>query len=310
MLHQKSIFKIFSYLFIIAIIIFLVFYLKNNWSKITFPELKFDYLYLIISFILFALSLIGLALLWGLILKKLEPANTLTKQKIITIYLASELAKYTPGNIWAIVGRVLWGNQAGASKKNLLISSFLDSVLAALSVIELGVILLFIALGKNWPNLYPLALVVIIISLIIIHPKIFYPLFNWFFKKIKKEQILPENFINYLDIIKINLFYFIVAIFFSLSFLFFVRSFTAFPTPVSLGLMSAFALSAGLGTIALFAPSGLGVREGILVLILKNFLPAALSVFLSLIFRIWLTVIEILLFSIFWLYNFFTSQKK
>jgi uncharacterized membrane protein YbhN (UPF0104 family) len=47
-----------------------------------------------------------------------------------------------------------------------------------------------------------------------------------------------------------------------------------------------------LGLIAIFAPGGLGVREGILVYFLSYVMPGPVAVVLSVLSRLWMTLIE------------------
>jgi uncharacterized membrane protein YbhN (UPF0104 family) len=58
-------------------------------------------------------------------------------------------------------------------------------------------------------------------------------------------------------------------------------------------LTGALAISSTLGLIAIFAPSGLGVREGALVYILSFMMATPVAVILSILTRIWITLIEI-----------------
>ncbi|MFC1701118.1 hypothetical protein ACFLZ0_03220, partial [Patescibacteria group bacterium] len=54
------------------------------------------------------------------------------------------------------------------------------------------------------------------------------------------------------------------------------------------------------GALVLFAPAGLGAREGVLVLILRFYFPISIAILLSFLARIWVSLTElILLFSIY-----------
>ena len=55
----------------------------------------------------------------------------------------------------------------------------------------------------------------------------------------------------------------------------------------------ALAISSTLGLLALFAPSGLGVREGVLVYLLSLIMPSTVAVILSILTRLWMSFIEI-----------------
>jgi uncharacterized membrane protein YbhN (UPF0104 family) len=69
----------------------------------------------------------------------------------------------------------------------------------------------------------------------------------------------------------------------------------------SLFVAGAVAFSSTLGLIALFAPSGLGVREGALVYLLGFIMPTPVAVILSILTRIWMTLIEIGLIGVVYL---------
>lgn len=68
-------------------------------------------------------------------------------------------------------------------------------------------------------------------------------------------------------------------------------------------LTGALAISSTLGVIAVFAPAGLGVREGTLVYLLNNIVPTPIAVILSVVTRLWMTLIEIGLIGMIYIAN-------
>jgi uncharacterized membrane protein YbhN (UPF0104 family) len=75
-------------------------------------------------------------------------------------------------------------------------------------------------------------------------------------------------------------------------------------------LTGALAISSTLGLIALFAPSGLGVREGALVYILSFMMAPPVAVILSVLTRIWMTLIEIGLIGVVYLLRKLQRREK
>jgi len=61
-----------------------------------------------------------------------------------------------------------------------------------------------------------------------------------------------------------------------------------------LALMLANTVGNTLGFLALFAPGGIGVREGVASSILAGFMPLGDAVMLSLLFRLWTVVLDAL----------------
>ena len=72
----------------------------------------------------------------------------------------------------------------------------------------------------------------------------------------------------------------------------------------------ALAISSTLGLIALFAPSGLGVREGVLVYFLSAIMPSSVAVILSILTRLWMTFIEIGLIGMVYLVGNIRRKKE
>jgi hypothetical protein len=75
-------------------------------------------------------------------------------------------------------------------------------------------------------------------------------------------------------------------------------------------LTGALAISSILGLIAIFAPSGLGVREGALVYLLSLMMETPVAVIISILTRIWMTFIEIGLIGMIYLLGQLQRQEK
>ena len=65
-----------------------------------------------------------------------------------------------------------------------------------------------------------------------------------------------------------------------------------------------------LGFIVLIAPGGLGVREGSILLFLKDLFPIGIASLIALTSRIWITIHELLNFLIFGLIFLTKIRKK
>jgi len=61
--------------------------------------------------------------------------------------------------------------------------------------------------------------------------------------------------------------------------------------------------------IAIFAPSGLGVREGALVYLLSLMMATPIAVIISVLTRIWMTLIEIGLIGMVYLFQQLQKQE-
>jgi uncharacterized membrane protein YbhN (UPF0104 family) len=75
-------------------------------------------------------------------------------------------------------------------------------------------------------------------------------------------------------------------------------------------LTGALAISSTLGLVAIFAPSGLGVREGALVYLLSFMMATPVAVIISVLTRIWMTLIEIGLIGMVYLIGRFPKRSE
>lgn len=53
-----------------------------------------------------------------------------------------------------------------------------------------------------------------------------------------------------------------------------------------------------LGFLAVIVPGGLGVREGVLVFLLSSSMPLPVTTLVALLYRLWFTLVEVVLFGI------------
>ncbi len=136
-------------------------------------------------------------------------------------------------------------------------------------------------------------------TIVSLHPKILQKTVNVVLGYFKKEPLsLSISYFDTLWILFISVFAWVVG---GIGFRLFVDSvFSASPHQV-LFLTGALAFSSVLGLIAILAPSGLGVREGALVYLLSFIMPGTVAVIVSIITRIWMTLIEIGLIGVIYL---------
>lgn len=88
-----------------------------------------------------------------------------------------------------------------------------------------------------------------------------------------------------------------------LAFFLFVCSFTPVPWTDAGVLTACFAFAWIVGFLSFLTPGGLGIREGLLGLLLSNYMPAPQATFVALVCRVWMLSAEMLLAAIAFLVN-------
>jgi len=300
-MNKKKIFyKTISFLIILIILFFLGRGLVNNWQKVKDYDFSFNYFYLILSFISIIIGIVIHGFIWNALLRRIEPEKRMSNFKALKFFVYSWFGRYVPGKAWMYLGRIYFGAKEGFSKKSLSLSVVYEIILSISSAFLISFLILIPIFGSNFLGLVHdvnifFILIIIFAFLILIHPKIF----GWFFNlllKILKQDISFEKYLGYWSIIRIIIYYFISFIFNGIGFFLLVKSVTDISFSAIIGTIGIFNLASVLGIIALFAPSGLGVREGFLILFMQAYLPLSVVIVISLIARIWATIAEALVF--------------
>ena len=231
--------------------------------------------------------------LWQLVLTKLGVAISLSE--CFRIVRLSQLAKYLPGQAWHYVGTFFLTHKAGATKEVALSGMLYDQ---GASFVAGALVVIFYTLLSSFLDAYMAIWLVtgvnLLIGVVFLYPALFSKLTGLILRVFKKPPVpllptLPVGSIGVL--IFLNIGFWLV---FGSSLFFLVRG-VAYPgIPLfhaivigSLGVMAGF--------IAPFAPSGIGVTEGMLVLLLQRYFPTEISLAISLLFRVLNISKEILL---------------
>ena len=273
------------------ILFFLIRFLFTNWREVATFDFTFTYSYLILSFPVLLVFFFLRVYAWQAILKKMKVALPL--RKCLKISFLSMMGKYLPGKVWTVLGKVYLSDKEGVPKAEAFTSVVIEIVLEIVASIFFFFFYLFSLMEQ--PLLSPKVLYLLGLTmvggLVFLHPRVFYTVLNALLSRLKKATI-PEA-ITYSDIIQVFLFYIVIVLVQGVAFYLFVNALIYVPFQNLVGLTACFAVAGALGTLSFFAPSGLGVREGILALLLSTYIISPIAVLISLLARIWVTLVEV-----------------
>jgi uncharacterized membrane protein YbhN (UPF0104 family) len=146
------------------------------------------------------------------------------------------------------------------------------------------------------------------LAFIFLHPRFLQKIFNWILVQLKKETIsLSISHSNVLWILFVSVVSWLAG---GIGFYLFVDSIYPVTLQSILFLTGALAISSTLGLVAIFAPSGLGVREGALVYLLSFMMATPVAAVISILTRIWMTLIEIGLIGMVYLLEHLQKREK
>jgi len=289
---KKIIKRILQVLLIGVIFYFLARNLYINWNKIVKYDWNINYYFLTYSFVLFVVGSILIALGWNLILRML--GGRLGCKRALKIFFITDLAKYVPGKVWTIVGKVYL-----CAKEGIPIAKTSASVVIQPLIQIIAGILIFLLSLPFWTktndfmNQLYFFLPLIPIGLIVLHPAIMTKLLNFVLTRLKQKPI--ELNIKYKDILLILLLWCGLWILTGIASYFLIISIYSFPVsqlPVVIGIFSIAGISQFL------TPSGIGVLEGVLTVLLGLYVPVHIAIFIALLARVWKTVTELVCVAI------------
>jgi uncharacterized membrane protein YbhN (UPF0104 family) len=287
-----------------VIVILLIFYflikgVVANWSQVKGFDWKFDYPLLAISFVLQIAALCWLVQVWRWILR--HSGSTVSYPGLFKIWFFANLGRYLPGKVWQFLGMVYMLEKRGVPPRN----TFSTVVLAQSFSVMSGLLLAFVFLGVNLYSQFlsdnPGLMVVIAIFFLAVvafacYPRLLQRLVNFGLGILKREKISLD--ITRKDVIIYVLCYSVSWLLFGLAFLVFIKAMAQASLSMYPSLTGAFAFSVNIGFLVLFVPGGIGVREGLLVLLLSSlfpgFFPVPVATLISLLARLWVTVAELL----------------
>jgi uncharacterized membrane protein YbhN (UPF0104 family) len=302
--------QVLGWLIVIAIFIFLGKMVWENWAQVKEASFAFRPLILLLSIFIFAFSYFIQIWAWYLITVKLGIA--LSFSETLKGWFYSQLGKNLPGKVWLLLGRFYFYESKGKSKKAISVALFIETAAVVIAAGILGMVGLFLL--KEVRSLYSggelgWLILLFFFVCVFLHPRVLQKIINWILTRFKKEPLfLSIAYTDILWILFISLLSWAVG---GIGFYVFVAS--VFPVSSShiLFLAGALAIASILGLIAVFAPSGLGVREGVLGYLLSYVMAGSVAVIVSVLTRIWTTLIETgLIVGIFFLFGMGKDKGK
>jgi len=277
----------------LGVIIFLTYYLFKSIGEIQSLNIAFNYSWLLLSFAVLLFVIINQSLIWFIISRLYNCKIEIRENFIIWNY--SNILKYVPGRVLAYAAFYHFYGEKNVSKTNLSLALYIDLIGNVINPFFIFLIS-FLFIDLEILNSYKVpSLVLIALLLVLIHPRIFIPVMNKALKYLKKDLIsLEVKFRHLLAVLLLNVLNWFI---YGIAFYMLANSFLTVELNYFFLITCALSLSAVAGFLAFFTPSGLGVREGILILIFNLIFPAPVSALLAILSRLWQVLAEFTLFA-------------
>jgi len=276
----------------IAVVVFgfLVLTVVNQWAEIRDQGVHFHVLWLIPAFVFLPLFYALSALGWDLILRFLGYRIGVGRAQVA--WGQPLLARYVPGSVLYVLGRVLLSERAGVKRRVTIASIVYEQAISATSAIAFAAYFLISHPDLEGQPLRWLVLLLIPLAIAILHPRVFGPLANRVLRAFGREP-LPEV-ISLGGVLTLILYYLLV----SLGMYSVARSVTTIPFTFDevLTVGSAQAVGYVAALVTLVAPAGLGIRDAAFAWAVKGAVGNSFAVgsLIAIAVRGVLTVVELL----------------
>lgn len=282
--------KIVPYVFYALLLIFLVLYIKNiDFSK--FRSVHLAWHFIVIASVFGLVARFWQIFIWFTLLRNLG-AKDLKKstRQLAYVYAKSWLGRYIPGTAPWILGKIYFASKHGISKSKLAVSSLLEGALqiSVVMAVAFAILLFDTRLDIINATIKLLMIGVLVVCIVSIWPPIFNRLISLAYKLLRKKKIAAEDLASNKTIVQGALLYIIGALL-SGTALFFIAKAVYPPLEYTnvLYVIGVSNLAGAVGMLAIFAPSGIGVREGILLALLSIIMPTELALIVTVTSRLW-----------------------
>jgi uncharacterized membrane protein YbhN (UPF0104 family) len=287
--------RLFLAALILSALAFVSYRMFAQWAEVLSYRWKFNGWYLALSFAVLLLSQGANALVWKMILGLLGEEISLSR--CLFAHGLSHLARYAPPKGAGYVILVEMFKNAGISRRNGIVAVALNiSFLLVSSMIVFLLSLGFFESGELMSRL-KVFWVLVPFGFLIVHPRLLFPAINLGLRLIGKKSMRISY--SYRSALAVMLLFITILFGQGLGLWLLLRSFYENGIGV-ISMTGIFSVSFAAGFIAIFSPSGLVVREGVMISLLKLQMPLEVAMAFAVLSRAVLTLVEFLTAVVAW----------
>jgi hypothetical protein len=253
-----------------------------------------------ISVACFALAVIVSALLWRSILNRSARGEVLGRLDSIEVYIAAWLLKYLPGKAWSYAYRTAVARSRGIEFMTLVNSFALETLFLLLaSTVPAMPVVLGIALTDSAISIQMLTpLLLLLPVLALLHRPTMERLTRLLYRLLRQPEPAETTRMSRRFLVRVQAGYLLPRILNGVAFVLIAHSLFGVTLEMWIPLVAFYMLAGILGSLAFFAPSGIGVREGVLVALSIHYFSLEQAALLAVVTRIYTLFADLLLAAI------------
>ncbi|MBF0239908.1 MAG: hypothetical protein HQM12_19585 [SAR324 cluster bacterium] len=288
---MKSVLLIIKATIIGAILYYIIQFAIDSYQKFPSGQLNINYYLFGFAIFLGLLATFNYSLIWHYITLKNQCSISVKSDAII--WFLAEMGKFIPGKIFLIAGKLYFYNKAGKSKTKIAFCFYVEILCSSIAALLIFLLSLILSDLEMLNQFRVIAVLLVLMMFIMIYPRLVERTSNYLLRFLGKPPIIFE--LQYHHLLQIIILYTINFVIFGSGLYFLISS--VYPlSPSHIPYVSgSFAMAGIIGMISLFAPSGVGVREGVLIFALKMIVPDFIAALSSVLARVWATGAELIL---------------
>lgn len=300
LLKSKLVKRIASILIVCIVGYFFYASLSRNWEDVQEIEFSFN-IVSVFAIFLFALAVVYSGLLWKKMLNYLtvKQGQKVSNLEAIRIQVSSWLLKYIPGQAGSMLNKVVWAKNKGYNKKLVLITFIYENIFLLVASFIISLPILLVAGGngtfENNPVYILISIGIILVALVTTNSKTMHWIMNLIFSKIIKQPVGKDSFLSNKQSFLLLLHYIIPRVINAVGFVLVVVSFLGVDSSSYIPLGAVYTLAGAVGILAIFVPSGIGVREATIVLFASPFIGPEKAIIAAIVARLYSTIADGLL---------------
>lgn len=284
--------------------------LADNWDSLREEDLSLGW-WAVVATAMFVLAVAVSGLLWGRIIHRLDD-QPVTATESIRVHFASWVLKYVPGQVGSVVNKLLWGQKRGSSRVLVLISVVYENAFMLLGSTIPMLAILVIARGDEveisgtvWlvlAAMVPLALTT--------HPAVFHRVVSLLGRRLLKAEVPREYFLPFGPTLGYQTAFLIPRAINGVGIVVIAAALADAGPESWVPLGAAYAIAGAAGLLAVFVPSGLGVREAVFVLFAAPYVGVEMAIITALVARLLATIGDAAIAGVYGTLTLLSKKRK
>jgi len=270
----------------------------RNWTDVSAHLSEVPGGVLVGAFVLALLAPVFSQLGWRVLLADL--GTRLPLPAGASVFFVGQLGKYLPGSVWSVVAQADMGSRLGVPRRRMGVVGLLSILLSVITgaIVGIPAVPLLVARSGEVTSLWWFAPAVVL--LLLLWPR----LLNWgiatLLRLLRRDPL--EHSLTAPAIVLTSLWFVLAWLSAGLSVLVLAHAMSP-ATPVRdlvVTSICGFALASAIGMFSVFVPAGVGVRDGVLALLLGALMPFSAAIAVVVVSRFFTVVADVVVAAVGW----------